>query len=698
MIDLNMSRANFLPEGVGTGLEHPDKNAGNGSDGDDPNRALVAWVTSKLDDWRNNRNQNYDSRWIQYRNLWRGQFTTGQLPNGSFLAGSGENRSKFVSPAISQAIDSAVAEVEEASFGRGKPFVLEGADGATTPEDVGAMEPRLQDDLEKVNARKSTSEAVMNAAIYGTGILEMCVDEYTDKQPEQRPDPSDPSQNQTGVFSLARKRVYWKAIQPNNFLIDPNSATIDDALGCAVEEFVSRHVVERGMDDGTYKREPLVGVSNATTYPNLEKDVDLTIHYTDRVKLTRYFGLVPKRLMFPPDQTVDLGIETQDITKQTDPEEYIESIVVIMDDNLLLKADENPYMMKDRPIVAFPWDLVPNRFWGRGMVEKGYNAQMGLDAELRARFDTLALTVHPMLGIDNTRLPKNFKLKVSPGAIILTNGKPSEVMEPFKIGQLDQNTWQQAAAMEKMVFQATGSLDMTGTPGQIGGDSTAAGMSMSISGAIKRFKRTLMNFHELLLCPAIAKTLWRYMQYDPKRYPANPFSCKPSTLLGMVAREYETSQLVMLLQTAKPDNPAYIPILTGIIDNSSLPQRTQIMAALAKSQQPDPQTVQYQEQMKMLQMRLVAAEVMEIESRAGLANAKAEYEKAWKPKIDMVKAMGSVHQGDTPDQFTALNQIADQALKEKKIVTDNATKRYVADRQVEAAKANRPIKPTGQSK
>ena len=67
--------------------------------------------------------------------------------------------------------------------------------------------------------------------------------------------------------------------------------------------------------------------------------------------------------------------------------EYIESIVIVANSGILLKAEVNPYMMKDRPVVAFPWDVVPGRFWGRGICEKGYNAQKALDTELRARID-----------------------------------------------------------------------------------------------------------------------------------------------------------------------------------------------------------------------------------------------------------------------------------------------------------------------
>ncbi len=60
-------------------------------------------------------------------------------------------------------------------------------------------------------------------------------------------------------------------------------------------------------------------------------------------------------------------------------------------------------MLNDRPFVSYQNDRVPSKFWGRGVAEKGFNPQKALDAELRARIDALALTTHPMMGLDATR-------------------------------------------------------------------------------------------------------------------------------------------------------------------------------------------------------------------------------------------------------------------------------------------------------
>lgn len=111
-------------------------------------------------------------------------------------------------------------------------------------------------------------------------------------------------------------------------------------------------------------------------------------------------------------------------------DELVESVVVIANDHIVLKAAENPYLMEDRPFVAFQLDRVPNKFWGRGVAEKGYNPQKALDAELRARIDALALTTHPMLGVDATRLPRVSSSRSKPVRQFLQTVIPGQPCSP----------------------------------------------------------------------------------------------------------------------------------------------------------------------------------------------------------------------------------------------------------------------------
>jgi len=137
----------------------------------------------------------------------------------------------------------------------------------------------------------------------------------------------------------------------------------------------------------------------------------------------------------------------------------IESIITIANGGVLLRAVENPFFFKDRSIIAYQHDTIPNRFWGRGVAEKGINAQRALDAELRARIDGLAMTIHPMMAVDGTRLPRGASPSVAPGKTIITNGPPKDVLMPFNFGNINTQTFVQGGEIERMIQMATGSMD-----------------------------------------------------------------------------------------------------------------------------------------------------------------------------------------------------------------------------------------------
>jgi hypothetical protein len=71
---------------------------------------------------------------------------------------------------------------------------------------------------------------------------------------------------------------------------------------------------------------------------------------------------------------------------------------------------------------------------------------------------------------------------------------------------------------------------------------------MSLGAIIKRHKRTLINFQDFLV-PFVTKAAHRYMQFNPELYPVKDFKFVASSSLGIIAREYEVTQLVQLLQT-----------------------------------------------------------------------------------------------------------------------------------------------------
>ena len=486
-----------------------------------------------------------------------------------------------------------------------------------------------------------------------------------------------------GVNVKDRTVVKLRPVLPQNFLIDPVATSIEDAIGVAVDEFVPRHKVQQLQEEGVYKD---VYVGQAASDYDLEPDQDLTSFDEDKVRLTKYYGLVPRYLLEIGEKEALLGEDEDiaDIEVESELENdeatsyYVEAIVVVANGGILLKAEANPYMMQDRPVVAFPWDVVPGRFWGRGVCEKGYNSQKALDTELRARIDALALTVHPMMAMDATRLPRGSRPEVRPGKIILTNGDPKTVLNPFNFGQVNQITFTQAAELQKMVQMSTGAIDSAGIPGSINGDATAAGISMSLGAIIKRHKRTLINFQQSFLIPFVKMAACRYMQFDPENYPVKDYKFNTTSTLGIIAREYEVTQLVQLLQTMPAESPLYNTLIQSIIDNMNLSNREELMAKLAQAEQasqPTPEQQQMQQAAAQAQMAFQQSQTAALNGQAQESNARAQkiaVETQLAPQelqIDQIKAVtANLKAGDQEDkEFERRMKIAQTFLKEKEI-------------------------------
>lgn len=633
-------------------------------------QSVENWVMTKCEQWRDYYESNYEAKFEEYYRLWRGQWDPADSERSS-------ERSRIISPALQQAVESNVAELEEATFGRGKWFDVADNMGDNNKSDAMFLRNKLSEDFENAMVRKAVAECLINAAVFGTGIGEIIIEEVKEMAPATEP-VMDGSLTAVGVSVRDVVKVKLKPVLPQNFLIEPVATSIDESLGVCIDEFVSGHQVKLLQEQGVYRD---VYVGTAAPDEDLEPDQDITIYNDDKVRLTKYYGLVPREMLN------NASSEDNEYSAEPGDSEYVEACIVIANGGVLLKAEANPYMMQDRPVVAFPWDVVPGRFWGRGVCEKGYNSQKALDTELRARIDALSLTIHPMLAVDATRLPRGARPEVRPGKMILTSGDPREVLQPFNFGQVGQITFAQAGALQQMVQQATGAVDSAGIAGSVNGEATAAGISMSLGAIIKRHKRTLINFQQSFLIPFVKKAAYRYMQYDPESYPVSDYKFNASSTLGIIAREYEVTQLVQLLQTMDKNSPVYNTLIQSIIDNMNLSNREELLAAMAKAMQPNPQAQQMQQQQAQLAMQFQQSQTAALSAQAQESSARAQKLAAeamivpQELEIDKINAITrNLKDGNQEDkEFERRMRIADKLLKEREIEgKENANEQRVA--------------------
>jgi hypothetical protein len=627
-------------------------------------KELIQYVLSHCDQWRTHRDSNYLQLWKEYERMFRGIWAEEDKMRDS-------ERSRLVTPAMQQAIESKQAEISEAVFGRGDFFDITDDLNDKNPQDIELVRRQMHEDFKRSKIKKAIDDVILLAEIYGTGIGEIIVKEEKVLAPATQPIPGS-MVAAIGVKESKQFMVGLNPINPRNFLIDPNAETIDDSLGVAIEEYMSYYTIVQGIANKIYRK---VNITPDYRSTNLEPVQEGSPSRADKLQVLRWYGLVPKSMLEGLEKTESKVFEIfPEDSAADDYSDMVEAVVVIGDGQYLLKAEESPYMMSDRPVIAYQADSMPGRFWGRGTAEKGYNMQKALDAQMRSHLDSLALTTAPMMAMDATRLPRGAKYEVRPGKNFLVNGNPAEIMMPFKFGLTDSGNMQTAQTFQQMLLQATGTLDSSMMPQQVSaGEASGAGLSMALSGLMKKNKRALINFQEDFLIPFITRAAWRFMQFDPERYPVQDFKFMPLSTMGMIAREYEQQQMIGLMQTLGPQSPITPVLLQGIIQSSSLGNRDEIVATLQKMAQPDPKQAAIQEANMTVEIEGKHALVEKTKADAAKSMAEAQktmIEAQLAPKEVEAKVVNAVSQNlpsnddQAQKEFDRRVKIAELMLKE----------------------------------
>jgi hypothetical protein len=268
--------------------------------------------------------------------------------------------------------------------------------------------------------------------------------------------------------------------------------------------------------------------------------------------------------------------------------------------------------------------------------------------------------------------------------MLLTQGPQREVVEAFNLGNVDQITFAQAGELQNMVQQATGAVDGAALAQSMGSNNKTGAVSMALGPLIKRQKRTLLNFQECFWLPFVEKAAWRYMQFDPENFPVKDFNFVPQSTLNIMAREYEVSQLVQLMQTMGDQSPLYPIVVESVIEHMDVSNREKLIAQLKEAAKPDPQQQQLQQKKLEMEIGLQQAQIDAVNAQAAESNARAQkyiVEAQLEPQkleIEKLDHVADVRDGVTSQEFQRRLDIANVKLQERKL--DIEEKKIEADR------------------
>ena len=588
-----------------------------------PAAALVGWVVQRVNVWEDLRNRGYQQLWGEYWRMWRGKWNPADMNRLS-------ERSKLVAPALAQAIEQTVSEIEEAIFSKAEWFDV----AIESAKELAALASRdqLLSDLDKVNAADQIMEAILNGAIFGTMIAKVNTQLGTEQTPHR-----DQQSFELRAKSKKQVQVSIEAIRPDEFIPDPVGKTIQQMEGMAHRLQRTMHYVEERIEQGVYRKAALRELFPTRRLKNSDVDQEdpqsvNTTYESAQVDLIEYHGKVPARLLFEvqeargiADELLDLDLKAIERSGGNGP--MVEAIVSLANNGVLLRAIPNPFVLEDRSIVAAQFEKVPSRFWGRGVAEKGYNPQKALDAELRARLDALGYISAPMLGVDSGRIPRGFKMEVKPGKVWTTQGNPAEVLQPFPALNYNTLTFEQTQEMERMVQMGTGALDVASAINQQSqsGANAASSNSMLMGAFVKRSKRSIANISRNFIGPLLQKVIWRYMQFDPVRYPQD-FNIKLKPTMGIVAREVEAGQMTQLMGMMPQEyHQVQLLLAKGVIEHTALSNKGELLQAIEQAlAPPSPEAQKQQQMMQQLQQQGMQAQIDELQANVKKTLAEVE--------------------------------------------------------------------------
>lgn len=571
-----------------------------------PGGELTSWIVGKVNPWEDHRDRGYGRKFAEYWRMWRGTWADEDKNRVS-------ERSRIVAPALSQSIDQTVSEISEAVFGKEVWFDI--TDDIVDEDKIDALKARdfLLEDFDLVNVKDALDEAILNGAIFGTGIVTVSVEIGREEKPRR-------NEQTQELENYGQDRVYVciTSVRPDEFIPDPAGTNIQEMLGVGIRKQRPLHSVLEKIERGVYRKDALAQLAPIRRPDNRDVDAgndpqsDMASTDSDSVDVLEYHGKVPLKFLDSiKEKKTELDkILAMDLKERPDEGDgpLVEAIVTIANGSILLRAMVNPFTMKDRSVIAFQFDKVPGRFWGRGVAEKGYNPQKALDAEIRSRIDALAFVSAPMLGVDSGRMPRGFKMEIKPGKVWLTQGPPGEVLQPVMIGDINPNTFNQASEMERMVQMGTGAFDTaTSLKNQSqSGSNSMSSNSMLMGAFVKRAKRSIANVDRNLLQPVIKKALWRYMQFAPHRYPGD-YEFNVKSTMGIVAREVEAMQMTQLIgMMPEQFGQVSLTLIQGVIEHTALPNKAQIIQQINQALQP-PSEEEQQKQKQLADLQFQAA-------------------------------------------------------------------------------------------
>lgn len=474
---------------------------------------LATLLESRLKDWKRARDPQEQKMLDCYYDVMR-------IARDGDTAGTGQAKAKkakgLFMGSTRNKVRAARAKINDALFGNGKlPFDTNPVDEKLAPfADV--LEDIIKEQLERGKFKDMLAAGSNTLATYGTGFIfgpfvrrETLTETYADD---------------AGGSIVIRENKYeydFPYFELGNTLDvypDPEARTRDDASGFFWVSMKAPHEVRSWLGKPGYKNieQALMCLEGDAQAEGSERARQMRgtsaefWHEKGRIKVARYFGKIPKRLLAADEASAESV-------------EQIDAVVIIAG-GVVVKVDKSPWGEK-KPVLPCVYETADHEIWGVGVAENNAPNQRNINAAFRLLNEGKGIALNPPTSVDRSKFLPTENFKFGPGKVY--DMKPGLSPEERKTAVIVHTIpdvsggWMDMIAMSQQL-----SDDDTGITKYTQGDDashlnkTATGISMIMSASSLPIKEVIQHIDSMWIEPIIEALIeWnlKYLEVETVR-------------------------------------------------------------------------------------------------------------------------------------------------------------------------------------
>lgn len=387
------------------------------SDSIPSNNALGPLLAARLSSWEESNKPQQEKMLDCYMDTMR--IARDNDTKGTSVAKARKSKELFIGSTRGK-VRATRAKLNDALFGNGKfPF-----DTEPVKEEIrhwsDTMEDIITEQLDRMGAKPMLKDGVDTLATYGTGFIfgplvrkEKYVETVAD--------------NSLGYTSI-REEVYpydapyYILGNTLDVIPDPEATCYSDGLGLFWVTWEASHTVAAWRNDDSYSQIDAALISgNGTSMNDSGSDRAKEMrantsgwHRDGRIKVARFFGKVPQRML---DEPIDGEMQQPEMLSTVADSGSMVDAICVMAGGVLIKANKAPYNDDCEPCLVAQYEKVPHELWGVGVADNNAPNQKVINAAFRLCLETKAMALLGTKSVDRSMFDPREDFKKSPGKV-----------------------------------------------------------------------------------------------------------------------------------------------------------------------------------------------------------------------------------------------------------------------------------------